>query len=335
MACCRSKPFFHHMEITRLLQLRLLQTYRMLKEVGILLLLLLVFVSIAFVSSLALALVQSSFWESFILGNILIASIHFSRPDLGFLQIYTSTIFRLRILLWAEYLLALSPLVIMVGLYLNGGAIAGLLLSSFLIFILPVRRSSFLWKSWNPPLKWVPGPLFELRSLLRRRLVFALIIYLVGYLSFVHIAFFILCVIAGSLLISTAFEWVEPPALIKWEKHFFSKKIMQHTIFIQGLLMPIYLEVLIFHTADYIIAIFGIIMIQLFLIFSIFYKYAFYHPKAVKISQSINHALFFLFLLIPGFQVISILICVWYGVKANKNMSYFWNEKLTRNASDK
>lgn len=322
------------MKMTRLLQLRLLQAYRMLKEVGVLILLLLAFVSIAFISTMALALVQSSFWESLILGIVLLLSIHFSRPDLGFLQIYTSTTLRLKTLLWAEYLLALSPLIFIVALYLNAGAMAGLLLSSMMVFILPIQRSLLLWKSWNPALSWMPNSLFELRSLIRRRLVFALIIYLVGYLSFIHMAFFILCVTLGSLLISTAFEWVEPPALIKWDKHFLSKKIIRNTIFIQGLFIPIYLEVLIFHPSEYFIAIFGILLVQLFLVFSIFYKYAFYHPKAVKISQSLNHALFFLFLLIPGFQLIGIFICIWYGIKANKTMSYFWNEKQMRNASD-
>jgi hypothetical protein len=323
------------MSISALIRLRLLQTYRILKEVGWLILLLLLFVSIALVSQLILGLLSSSFWEAFSIGLVLLAVVHFGRRDLVFLQVYTSSNGQLRRLLFTEYWLLLSPLMLITLLSLNWPAALGLGLSSISTLLFPVSRSFVLKKNWNPNLQWVPNDLFEMKALLRRRFVFLLVIYLLGLLSFLHIAFFVACIVLCSLLISSAFEWVEPPALIHWNKYFFFHKIGRHSLFIHLILLPVYSLALIFHPEEYYFTLAGLVVLQLALVFSIFYKYALYRPQVRRLPQSMVHAIFFLFLLIPGFQAVCLLLCVWYGIKARKTMRYFWNDQTLSYAPDK
>ncbi len=323
------------MSITALIRLRFLQIYRILKEVGWLILLLLLFVSVALVSQLIYGLINSSFEQALSLGLVLLAVIHFGRKDLVFLRTYTYDIPQLRRLWMTEYLLAVAPLVLISLLSLNWQAALGLSLSAFCTFFFPVSHSSFWKKSWNPDLKWMPDELFEMKSLLRRRLPFLIVIYLLGLLSFLHIAFFVACVVLGSLLINSAFEWVEPPTLINWQERFFTKKIARHSLFIHLAFSPIYILSLIFHSEAYYISVIGIFILQLSLIFSIFYKYALYRPQIRRLPQNMVHAIYFLFLIIPGFQAVCLLLCVWYGIKAHKTMRYFWNDQTATNASDK
>jgi hypothetical protein len=323
------------MSISALIRLRLLQTYRILKEVGWLILLLLLFVSVALVSQLVLGLISSSLWQAFSIGLVLLAIVHFGRKDLVFLQIYTNGNGQIRGLLLCEYFLLLSPLMLITLLSLNWSAALGLGLSGICSLLFPISRSFLLKKSWNPTLGFIPDDLFELKTLLRRRFPVLIAIYLLGMLSFLHIAFFVACIVLISLLISSAFEWIEPPTIINWHKRFFFHKIGRHSLFIHLVLLPVYILSLLFHPEEYYFTLAGLFILQLAIVFSIFYKYALYRPRVRRLPQNMVHAIYFLFLLIPGFQLVCLLLCIWYGVKAHKTMSYFWKDQNIEHAPNK
>lgn len=320
------------MSIKAFIRLRLLQAYRIIKEVGWLILVLLLFVSIAFISQLVYGILQSSFLQSFTFSLILLSLIHFSRKDLLFLQIHTQHADQFRQLLLAEYGLAVSPLLLIALLGSNWQGAVGIAFSMLSAFIFPIKTTRFLSRYWNPKLSWIPNKLFEIKSLIRKRLPYIILIYVLGLLSSLHIAFFIICIVLSALFISSAFEWVEPPELIRWDNHFLSRKIGLHSFYVQAVFLPVYGLALIFHPAEYYFTLFGVFLIQMILFFSICYKYAMYRPQARRFSQSIVHAVYFLFLLIPGFQLVCIFLCIWYGIKAKKTMTYFWNDQISTHA---
>ncbi len=328
------RTFFNFavMDIPALLKLRLLQAFRILKEVGPILILLLLFVSIAFISQFIGLLWEIAFPQALILGITLLAGIHFSRKDLRFLKLCASSNLQLKKIFLFEYLLIVLPFSIIALLGQNIWGALGLCCSTALSFILPIDKNRGLPLSWNVALKWVPLSLFELRALIRKRWLVLLFFYLIGYLSFLHIAAFYISIIGCALFISSAFEWIEPKELIHWKKNFLTQKILINLRFLFILFSPVFLLALVFHLPQFYHMLIGMLVIVLIVVFSVLYKYAMYQPQTSRLPQSIIHALFFLFLIIPGFQLVSILLCFWYARKAKKNMTYFWDEKLKDHA---
>ncbi len=320
------------MNIPALLKFRLLQAERMAREIGWLLGLLLVFVSIAFIFQIIKQLWALSFTEGLLAGAVFLLIIHFTRKDLLFLHHQVDSTWQLRQLILAEYALALSPflLLTMAGGNFMGGS--GLLLSLVLSLFIPLKHDLKLRRKWNPPLSWTPPSLFEMKAMLRKSLPFFYLLYFFALMSVLNIAFFVLSIVIMGLILSAAFEPMEPKELISWNKSFFKQKIIAHSLFVQGMLLPVYLLCLFFHLTAYWMVLAGVIFLQMMLVFSIFYKYAHYRPTIVRVPQNIVHALFFIFLLIPGLQLVSLLFIIWYGRKAKRTMEHFFGEKTPLHA---
>lgn len=314
------------MSVPVLFRLRLLQAWRWLKSIGIIVLLLLAFVSIPFSLQLGYFLLHLSFFEALIAGASIISLIHFGRKDLTFLSLHTDTPAQMKKILWGDYTLALCPLWVFATIGGSWAGLGGVVLSTLFSWVLPLKTTPLSGRYNKLKLTWIPLSLFELRSMLRRRWPYFLLFYLAGYFGFFHIAFYILSVIICGALIGSAFEWLEPPSLIHWEKGFLWKKIKINSLFVHAFFLPVYGIGLGFNLPDYIIIIAGILFFQLLLIFSITYKYAIYRPQMRRAPQNVVHALYFVFLLIPGFQLVCIMMCIWYFRKAKQRMNYFWSD---------
>ncbi|MFT5265291.1 MAG: hypothetical protein ACI8YQ_004042 [Polaribacter sp.] len=311
-----------------LLQFRLKQAYRALRDVGWLLLLLVTPMVIIFVLGM---LEREQFTGVPVIGIFgigLILMAHARRQDRGFLRLMN---YAPKQLFLMEYSLAVLPLSMIAGfalsdwinpLILQGGAA--------LIAFLPAGFSSYFQPKGGVNLNWIPTRYFELKCILRKEFMMAAPLYLIGLLTAMFAVSMPVVVLLFMLMAAGAYDAVENRELLELtvlKKKWLRTKIIQQLTAFHIAMSPLYILFLLFHYNYWHILIAVILIATGLLTFVIAYKYAHYYPGRKKANSQLPMALFMLFLMNPFFAP-GTLVYLWiYYRRANHNMKLYYSKK--------
>jgi len=167
---------------------------------------------------------------------------------------------------------------------------------------------------------------FELKHLIRRFGVVFGLAYLTGLITVMHPASLIILSFLWMALLQSVYEYYEPEVLIlenSLPNQFL--RIRFYRIFkkVQIMLVPFYLFGIYF--SPYLWYVYGLVFVSVsvMLAFLVFNKYAFYRPGVQRISTSTISSIMLLFLLLPGFQLVVLLMSIKQYFKAKENLTSF------------
>ncbi len=308
-----------------LLQFRLKQSYRALRDVGWLLLLLVTPMVIIFVLGM---LEREQFTGAPVIGMFgiaLIFMVHARRQDRGFLRLMNYAPWKLFLM---EYSLAVLPLSIIAGFALSGWLNPLILQGgALLIALLPSGFSSYFQPKGGANLNWIPTRYFELKCALRKDFMWAAPLYLIGLLTAMFTVSMPIVVLLFLLIAAGAYDAIENRELLELtilKKNWLSTKTLQQLIAFHVVMLPLYVLFLMFHYSYWHILIAVFLIATGLLVFVIAYKYAHYYPGRKKANSQLPMALFLLFLMNPFFAP-GTLVYLWiYYRRANKNMKLYY-----------
>lgn len=285
--------------IALILEIRLRQAWRSVKSVGALWLLGMPLVVVFYLSMLSSLGKQSA---GIVAGAILLPvfAIHFNRQDLFFLE---KQGFPFRMILFVEYallsLLLVVPVAILFGHYEAIGITMG---SALALSFLPQWKGRIGYNRQPWKLGFIPVLAFEWHAGLRRYGWWWFFFYLPGLVFGAYTGAPLLSVILITILLPGVFEDCEPKELMA---PFFSRpnglwrKLGLHAALLLAAFFPLMIVFFIFSSEVWYLMLLALLAAELFLAYSILYKYAHYWPGRRKVHNSLTAGLFALGLIIP------------------------------------
>ncbi len=310
--------------ISRILDFRLRQIGRMLKEIGAVYFVLLVLVCFGFFMGLIESLVRSQSALTGLIGVMIIGSIHFGRKDAGFLK--KIEVQRIRLYIF-EYLLLTIPFVIA---YLGGANFGAILVQTCGIIIIAFLPNPELeGKSFSNSLdfKFMPKAVFEAKSYFRRFIIPIGLMYVFGLIMSKYIVVPMLIILLMALFFTSFFDEVESKELfeaIHFRKGILTSKIKSYLGLFFFILLPYIIVFLIRHLEYWYILIAGLFLGSTVILFNIFYKYANFTPYRRRVYNSTVNAIFFGFSMIPFLYPVTLLYLIYYWLKARKNIRLYY-----------
>ena len=309
--------------ISKIIQLRFLQSIRLIRETGLILLIALL-VSMGFLFQLIDAIRTLNWIYIAGFGIISITTLHFNRKDLRFLAKIASQTIQVRLVLLMEYLLLLSPVILLfllAGPQQNGFVLC---FCPLIAFILPTRSFHLLERKRKKSVSWIPLPLFELKMHIEKNKVAYALLYGLSLLSPLHIGFLIVGIFFLSTLLLTAFSFYEPKELLRWEPHFLRKKLWQNLLFFGKAMIPIFILATVFHYPQWPLLIYLLLIPLLTITFGLLYKYARLTPLFYQPPNSTILSLFLILLLLPGGILIHLGYSLFLVRRAQKNLRHYY-----------
>ena len=167
---------------------------------------------------------------------------------------------------------------------------------------------------------------FELKHLLRKfGLVFGLI-YMVGLITVIQPASLIVLTFLWMGLLQTVYEYYEPELLIlenEAPNRFLRRKYYSILKKVQLMLIPFYVFGIYFSPHLWYLYILVFFSVCVMLAFIVFNKYVFYRPGVRRMPTSTISSIMLLFLLVPGFQLVVLLMSVKQYFMAKKNLTFY------------
>ncbi|MCP4439979.1 MAG: hypothetical protein GY810_13620 [Aureispira sp.] len=297
------------------------QLFRVMKDLGVVLLLLMLpLLTVLVLRVLELLSTQNPFLVAGLIVFSLL-SMHFVRQDIGLLKLLKAP---LPVLFFTEYSLALLPFsltVVFLGnwwtpIYMH----AGLLLVSLLPASLYKKTTQK--RSWLA-LEWIPLGLFEWRSGFRKYWGLIAFMYILGFILPHFMGTLFIVVFLLTMTFTSFFENLESKELIEIlndKNQLLTQKAWMMTRSFHLFLLPHYILFLIFHSQYWYLLLLLMIVTQLILLFSLCYKYTSYRPDSQRIYMQIPLAFYAASMLIPFLQPLGIIMVIYFWRKAQRNL---------------
>lgn len=307
-------------KIVNLLLLRLLQCKRILDSVGYLLLIIFLLV-VAGIGVTALSnLITINRWWSNLAIIALFLLIEYQRKDKAFLQSVFENRTKLRLYLALEYLIISFPILI-------AQILLGHLNVAIIIFALPFMfgyissmylsaiKSTTKREIWIIPLKF-----FELKFVVESSPIFYLMVWILGFLSVLHIGAFLFWLFILVTLVQQFFIAYETKDMIHWHPYFVFSKVRMYLRLVTIIIaMPTCL-VLFLNITYWPLIVYGLAGLSISIFLAISLKYSNYTPLRSNGQISSLASLFTLFIIIPGGAFITLVYALWNYFKAEKNL---------------
>jgi len=249
-----------------------------------------------------------------------VAMLHFFRKDKQFLNlIVTKPLF----IFWGEYLL-LSLLTIVSLIYFR----QFLILIIFLAFVFGVsffKKELKIKQLFLNPFQKISGADFEYAAGFRKNFIWLLTLHLLAVIFFNYIAVIPIIVIIEAFVISSFFVQAESEMQIcLWQlsaKKFLFRKIWKLLKIWNALTIPlIILWCIVFsEILPFAVAIF--IFLNIFLIYSLLAKYAFFRAEKKMTFLFIYHSLGFVGIIVPFFLPILLFLLIRFYFKSIQNLN--------------
>ena len=168
---------------------------------------------------------------------------------------------------------------------------------------------------------------FELRYLLRRYGVVLGIGYLVALFFSWHPAAIFIFSFLFLAFFQSVLEFYEPKEMIfnrATSSEFLFYKAFKILVVIQLVFLPLYLVSLFFSFGYWYLFAIVFLAICMMVLFSVFNKYVFYRPGLKQVKTNVIAGIMLLFLLIPGFQLVVLMMSVIQFYKAKNNLEIYW-----------
>ncbi len=261
--------------------------------------------------------------------GILLAILFAQRNDTGFLR---STDMDLNYVFITDALLIGIPISTILFIMFRFNAGFGVLALCVIVPIIWVRFATPLKVSNALFLNDLDFPFllskqdFELKHLLRRFGVVFGLIYLIGLVTVMQPASLIVLTFLWMGLLQSVFEYFEPEILIlenESPSRFLRRKFFGIFKKVQTLLIPFYLFGIYFSTHLWYLYVLVFISLSVMLAFMVFNKYVFYRPGVQRMATSSLSSIMLLFLMIPGFQLVVLLMSIKQYYKAKENLTFY------------
>ncbi len=310
--------------LTKILGLRVKQGYRALTSIG----LVLIVIGLPLIAVLSLGIFAQSEkgWYLSMIFFALIYGIHFSRADkehlihLGFMPIpvFVLEYFSLAVLLGLLNLF-------LVGNWMNLLVMVGL---SIVVGVSPQVKFESVKNALHFPVNWIPIKAFEWKIGFRKFGWLIIFLIVMGLIFAKHSPAVSLVALILINFTSTSwykdFEAFELFSIFRGAKNTLSKKIFYQVSLTTLVCIPLYIAFLLFFNDLWYLLLLVVLMGHLVNAFSIFYKYAGYHPSRVKTESDLAVAIFCLCTLVPFFAPV-VLVYLWiYFFRAKKNIKQYY-----------
>ncbi len=305
-----------------ILKIRLLQSLRIIQNIGWLRML-------AFIICVVPFLIRyfAETWYLLIVSSLFLGLIHFVRTDKNFIKILQLSVYQVYAI---EYSIFLLPVWIFLlikqeFLYLGGSIVIATIISA-IPYTIQQQNRPLLFVS-----RWIPAISFEWKSGFRQHFPFIAIFYSLGIgLAMYEIAI-PLIIMCFSLLTACFYLESEPITMlkifVKTPKQLLLHKVRWQLQLFWLLMLPFILLFLIFHTTYWYIILYLLITTSLAQIFAICYKYAVYYPNTknqLNVFIYVVFGLAFMLVILTPFLVpVGIFIMVRYYQKAIKNLDLY------------
>ena len=313
-----------------IIKIRCNQFFRQLKEIGWIYLLLLLPLLLIFILRI-LEWVQKGEIPVVGIGILfLLLLFHFQRKDIGFLsQLDLSPV----IIFVAEYFLCLLP-VSLLFLFATGRGLEPLIIQLGALLIAFIPRKHKWSKKWDLSLflNWPNVTAFEWRMGLRRYLPFWALLYLLALAFSNYTAAIPVFILVFTFNASSFYDPLEGKELLEtlhFREYLLTSKLKSQLLVFHGLMLPHYGFFLFWHTQYWYILLVLIILAQLLLLMSLFYKYANYQPSRIKVQNQVVVSVFAACLFNPLMPVLFpgiILYLYRYWRKAQNNLRLYYAE---------
>lgn len=305
------------------IRIRYKQTFRAIVEIG--------FLRLIFVIGLLVFIGAFAFMQTSKLPNsfyavgvtlIIILLIHLKRRD----KLFLKTHFRdYRLILFVEYLLLSSPIIIFLVLHFQWIPLISLLFATlFMVFI----NYKPTYRNLNTKLqKLIPDSCFEWKAGIRKMFFLNVLFWFAGlstsfYVASVPLAIFVLGIISLSF-----YEQGEPlQMLLAYEKNanqFLLQKIKIQLVLFSALTFPLIIAFIIFHSENWYIPIAEYFIFISLHIYTILTKYAFYTPNSVSPAAQTFSAIGAICGIVPFLIPVVWLLSVRFYFKSWENLNTY------------
>lgn len=307
-----------------LLLLRLKQAWRAVISAGIGWVLLMFFVAIGVLLQLFSNLLLLPANYSSALASAVILSVHMNRKDLIFLKSITYNILQFRLILFTEYTLILFPVILFQLLQPNFWVSASLfippLLLAFLADFLKAPKTAAIKTS----IPFLPLQAFELKTFIEKRKIGIAVCYGISYLSFIHIAFFLISIFCCAVACLDAFKSTESREMIHWNKHFLRFKLIRNIKLISILfILPMIIALGFNWTLKWLI-LYAFLYFITMIYMAITYKYAHFTLLYNTAGSSNILVILALLAILPGGIFIAIAFGVYNYFIAKRKLHYYY-----------
>lgn len=306
-----------------LLKIRTLQFVRMIKEIGWVLILLVLPIIFIFLMAGLETISKGDSNMLIALVFLAIAGIHFQRNDRKFLEKLS---FPLPFIYISEYVWGVLPLVL-IAILATGQIMQPLLLllAAVIVGLFPARKKA--GKGWvgNWSMEWIPIRAFEWRAGIRKHWPTLFLMYFIPLFLAHYTAACLLGIVLTTVTLSAFYVEVEGKEIFEeFPKPFLWNKVKFHSGVLHVIFLPFYVLFLVFHSGYWYLLLYVVMAMQSLLIFVIFYKYAQYHPRRPIIYNQTQMGLMTASLLILWFLPLAIVFLVIYGQRAVKNLKQLY-----------
>jgi hypothetical protein len=297
---------------------RALQVYRMFAEAGIPYLLILLFVGWLMGLSFLEKLKQTQHWAWALLIVSLALTRHFARKDTLFLK--HLTIYK-PILYIAEYLVLISPLLLVMAFYQKISTLFLGVLLTIAVAFLPIPKASEKVRYFN--FSWIPLSLFEWRTGFRKQGIMILFIYFATLMMAKYEAGIIIFTLFMSMIIPSIFNECEPKEWLPRSFSLSEKVVIQISVWTL-ILLPQMLLFFLFHAELWYLALVTWYFGAMVTAFCVVYKYSLWSPfrKDVAIGKSASIFIGMMMIIFTSPACIFAIIYYWRKAKRNLNLMY-------------
>ncbi|MFT4536606.1 MAG: hypothetical protein ACJA1A_003230 [Saprospiraceae bacterium] len=309
-------------QIINLLILRLTQSVRLIKETGIGITLLALFLLTGGILGAIEKLLEVDQLHSLVAVLLIILTVDRIRNDKNFLNQILGGEQKMGLYLSAEYLLFFSPLILyklISGQYLiTIGVIVTTILLSFLTTLLTKPINQGYKRSFKPiPLKY-----FELKFFVEKQRISFFLIVLLLILGVIHISLWILGIFVLMSFIMEMFAAQEPMEMIRWRSGFVSYKIIGYFKVALPLLIVSSLLTYLRSDLSILVFVYGICVILTAIALAIANKYSEYYGLTDRVKSTLPMTIIAFFMLIPGFIIVTIGYTIIKYRKAESQMKH-------------
>lgn len=259
-----------------------------------------------------------------VLGLFSGSALQLFRPDFRFLRQAALPAWRICLL---DTLLLLSPFAVLLLVFGNWPAALTLPAGGLLANWLPAgRMAGALARKARFTLPFLPPDLFEFHTAVRRYPPAWLLVAALQAGSGFHIAFFLVAVALGLLLLGTVFEFAEPKELLPSGKPELWRKWRRNSAAIQFFFLPAY-GLALFGQPEYAwLVLYAALSLAVLLTLLFFYKYSVWQPGLERLGGGPFAAIGMLCVLLPGGILIALPMSIWTARKAFRRMTNWWAE---------
>jgi hypothetical protein len=308
-----------------LLQLRVLQSIRVIKTVGFGLAIVFLFVSIGIVFPLLKTVMAFPARYSVIFCFLVLAVIDYLRKDKLFLKTIFPTHTAISLYVAMEYFILMLPLAsfqAILGHFSYVCSFVGLIIFTALVSPLYYVDAGTARKR---TLKYLPLKYFELKFFVEASLPVWITFWLVGLLSFIHPGVFIAWLLLLLMTLPEIFKWYEGREMLHWKRSF----VLSKTLSYMGLFLCIVLlqtiAAWVFHPDAFYIFLYGLFCLMVAIFLNISIKYSGYSPSLpAGNSQNISSILTMLMLL-PGSALVALMFALWKYFNAESNLKNIYD----------